>query len=34
MTPDQWDRVVGWVCVVVAVVYFLLLIGGYDGFLK
>jgi hypothetical protein len=34
MSADAWDRVVGWVGVVVAVVYFLILIGGYDEFLK
>jgi hypothetical protein len=28
MTPDQWDKVVGWVCVVGLVVYFLFLILG------
>ena len=27
MTADQWDKVVGWVCVIVGVVYFYLLWG-------
>jgi hypothetical protein len=35
MSADAWDKVVGWVGVVVAVVYFLILIGGDSyGFLK